>query len=220
MVVGGGVFKSTSAGATWAPTGLTNQSVNALAINPATPATPATLYAGTDSGVFRSTDAGVTWTAVISGLTNLVVYAAAIDPLTPATLYAGTNGGGVFKSLNRGGTWFAANTLLSDGLVYTLAITDDCNRADGVGSRFFNVPAGVSALTAEPDEFRLKAETTELGSVASAFRWNSAADEASAVRRLLQGSPAAQVCVIALSFGHEPHRVMPWSYCSHAVRQR
>ena len=62
-------------------------------------------------------------------------------------------------------------------------ITDDCNRADGVGSRFFNVTNGVSALTT-PDEFRLKAETssdadfrlkaetTEFGSVASAFRRN------------------------------------------------
>ena len=38
-------------------------------------------------------------------------------------------------------------------------ITDDCNRADGVGSRFFNVTNGVSALTT-PDEFRLKAETS------------------------------------------------------------
>jgi hypothetical protein len=37
-------------------------------------------------------------------------------------------------------------------------ITDDCNRADGVGSRFFNVTSGTSALTA-PD-FRPQAETS------------------------------------------------------------
>jgi len=39
-------------------------------------------------------------------------------------------------------------------------ITDDCNRADGVGSRFFNVTGGTSARTAP--ELRLKAETTRV----------------------------------------------------------
>ncbi len=70
-------------------TGLTSGlDVYALAINPAT---PATLYAGTDGGgVFKSTDSGGTWTAANTGLTNLTVYALAINPATPATLYAGT----------------------------------------------------------------------------------------------------------------------------------
>jgi hypothetical protein len=72
-------------------------------------------------------------------------------------------------------------------------ITDDCNRADGVGSRFFNVTGGTSLVAApqefrlkaeaSPDadfrlkaeafpsaDFRLKAEATQFGSVASAFR--------------------------------------------------
>jgi hypothetical protein len=49
-------------------------------------------------------------------------------------------------------------------------ITDDCNRADGVGSRFFNVTTGVSALLADDAEFRLKAEATNLDPVVSAFR--------------------------------------------------
>src|SRR5205085_2835434 len=44
-------------------------------------------------------------------------------------------------------------------------ITDDCGRADGVGSRFFTVQNGTSALTTE---FRLRAETTD----PPAFRWN------------------------------------------------
>jgi hypothetical protein len=63
-------------------------------------------------------------------------------------------------------------------------ITDDCNRADGVGSRFFNVTTGVSALTAASEassdaDFRLtafaeasavkKAEATLPNSVASGF---------------------------------------------------
>jgi hypothetical protein len=49
-------------------------------------------------------------------------------------------------------------------------ITDDCGRADGVGSRFFNVTTGTSLVA----EFRLKVETTMSRSVASASRRNAA----------------------------------------------
>ena len=60
----------------------------ALAIDPAT---PSTLYAGTDGGgVFKSTNGGAAWSAVNIGLTNTYVDALAIDPATPSTLYAGT----------------------------------------------------------------------------------------------------------------------------------
>ena len=53
-------------------------------------------------------------------------------------------------------------------------ITDDCNRADGVGSRFFNVTTGTSLTVADAD-FRLMADATgESGgppaSVVSALR--------------------------------------------------
>src|SRR6266508_2539185 len=77
----------------WTSGGLTDLNVNALAIDPVT---PATVYAGTyGGGVFKSVNGGVSWAAVNSGLTNLSVYALAIDPVTPATVYAGTCGGGV-----------------------------------------------------------------------------------------------------------------------------
>jgi photosystem II stability/assembly factor-like uncharacterized protein len=128
---GSGVFKSTDSGGTWAAasTGL-NPSVQALAINPTT---PATLYAGTSfGGVFRSTDSGGTWAAVntglpsltiaITGVTNLIVWALAINPTTPATLYAGTWNGGVFKSTDSGGTWAAANTGLPTTYIYIQAL--------------------------------------------------------------------------------------------------
>ena len=84
-----GVFKSTDSGGTWvaANAGLTNVSVQALAIDPTT---AATVYAGTDAGVFKSTNSGGTWAAANTGLTNPVVEALAIDPTTPTTLYAGT----------------------------------------------------------------------------------------------------------------------------------
>ncbi len=96
---GGGVFKSTDSGGSWAPTGLTGENVGALAINPAD---PATLYAGGSGGVFKSTDSGGSWTP--TGLTGENVGALAINPANPATLYAGGSGG-VFKSTDSGGSW-------------------------------------------------------------------------------------------------------------------
>jgi hypothetical protein len=76
-----GLFKSTDAGATWNPTGLTQATV-ALAIAPVT----STIYAGTSSGLFKSTDGGTIWsTAGVSGQ----VCSVEIDPAAiPTTLYA------------------------------------------------------------------------------------------------------------------------------------
>ena len=97
------------------PVGATSLEVNALVVNPAT---PATLYAGTDGdGIFKSTDGGVTWRARSTGLTNPRVTTLVIDPSTPATLYAGTEpaqapteDGGVFKSVDGGVTWSQRST--------------------------------------------------------------------------------------------------------------
>ena len=64
------MFKSTNGGGNWSAvnTGLTATDVHALAIDPAT---PATLYAGTDGGgVFKSTNGGGDWSAVNTGLTS------------------------------------------------------------------------------------------------------------------------------------------------------
>jgi hypothetical protein len=73
-------------------------------------------------GVFRSTDYGNTWAAANTGLTNLRVYALAINSSIPATLYAGTDAGGVFKSSDSGTTWAAANTGVPKLKVYALAL--------------------------------------------------------------------------------------------------
>jgi hypothetical protein len=84
---------------------------------------------------------------------------------------------GFSNSAAAGGHFIFDWSTLTNGL-HTIGwlITDDCNRADGVGSRFFNVTNGVSALTANSDaQFRLKAET------ASAFLTTEAS--AKVVRR-------------------------------------
>src|SRR5258708_7951909 len=84
-------------GPTWTGIGPGGESALGLAVDPAT---PTTLYAGTQGGgAFKSTNGGASWNTVNSGLPlNAVVQVLAIDPATPATLYAGV--GGVFKSTN------------------------------------------------------------------------------------------------------------------------
>jgi len=124
-----GVYKSADSGTTWAAvnTGLviagtnTVADVQALAINPATTGTTATLYAGGTSGMFTSSNGGTTWTSLNAGfpLTNGVpttpnVTSIVIDPTTPTALYIGIAfPGGVFKSLDGGTTWTAVNTGLT-----------------------------------------------------------------------------------------------------------
>jgi photosystem II stability/assembly factor-like uncharacterized protein len=119
-----GVFRSTNSGGSWSAvnTGLpSNVVIWALAIDPAT---PSTLYAGTEhEGVFQSTNSGGSWSAVSTGITGTVL-ALGIDPTTPSTLYAGTLGGGVFQSTNSGGSWRGVNTGLS-GFVVGRALAID-----------------------------------------------------------------------------------------------
>ena len=56
-----GVYRSADGGGSWAPasSGLTNQFITALAIDPSN---PAVLYAGTDGGLFKTTSGGSSWT--------------------------------------------------------------------------------------------------------------------------------------------------------------
>src|SRR5262245_57794022 len=105
---GGGVFRSQNGAGTWSAvnTGLTNRIVNALAIDPQS---PATAYAGGPGGVFKTTNAGASWTAVNVGLLQpgdipFPVFSLAVDPQAPATVYAGTTIG-VFKSTDGGAIW-------------------------------------------------------------------------------------------------------------------
>ena len=90
------MFKTGDGGQNWTRmnAGLLVTTVQALAIDPSS---PATVYAGTQGGgVFKSTNAGKSWAVFNDGLTNPTVIALAIDPASN-TLYAGTDGGGVFE---------------------------------------------------------------------------------------------------------------------------
>jgi photosystem II stability/assembly factor-like uncharacterized protein len=112
---GGGIWKSTNAGQTWAPifdrTG--SASLGALAI---APSNPRVLYAGTGEetrgdGVYKSTDGGATWASVGLRDTHFIgSIVIAVD--NPDDVVVGAIGDraqgpdrGIFRTTDGGGTW-------------------------------------------------------------------------------------------------------------------
>ncbi len=117
-VDGSGVYKSLDAGVTWAPSNgngaLDTARIYALAVDPAS---PATLYAGTDApnGVYKSTDGGATWNVVNNGFPSAFVQALAIDPGNPQIVYAATYSS-IVKSTNGGASWVSTGSGLGDNV--------------------------------------------------------------------------------------------------------
>ena len=127
--VGGGVWKSTNAGASWVPLTdllLPNIAVASLAMDPRN---PQVLYAGTGegffnfdaitgAGIFKTTDGGATWTALAAttpppGATQSdfsYVNQIVVSPRDSNRVYAATRNG-VFRSTDGGTTW----TLMING---------------------------------------------------------------------------------------------------------
>ena len=125
----GGVFKSIDGGARWQAvnTGLVDVSliaaarlsgqpranINALAIDPLT---PANVYAAIGAGVFKSTDGGGSWRALT--IEKGVFVSLTIDPRTSTTLYVSSwTTGHVLKSTDGGATWRPVSTGLPSGFV-------------------------------------------------------------------------------------------------------
>ncbi len=119
--VGGGIWRTTNGGTTWAPVNdfMANLAVATLIMNPLD---TNVLYAGTGegffnadavrgAGVFKSTNGGVTWTQLPSTATSnfFFVNRLAISP-DGATLLAATNTG-IWRSTNAGTSWTQATTL-------------------------------------------------------------------------------------------------------------
>jgi photosystem II stability/assembly factor-like uncharacterized protein len=91
----GGVFKSADGGANWSAPG----SRPDLRLRPGNGSDELQHTLRRDNGgVFKSTNGGANWSAVNTGLTNLNVYALAINP---TMLYAGTWYGGAFALQHR-----------------------------------------------------------------------------------------------------------------------
>ncbi len=117
-----GVWKTTSSGITWTQTntGLTNLTVQTLAISASN---PNTIYCGTSqtgagAGIYKSTDAGGTWSQINTGIveTSLGIQALAVNQTNPDIAYAAVFDGlvdspqGFYKTTNGGTTWSPANT--------------------------------------------------------------------------------------------------------------
>jgi photosystem II stability/assembly factor-like uncharacterized protein len=133
---GGGIYRSTDAGATWTFLGLRETaSIARVVLHPTDPnvayvAAVGNLWRPTaERGVYRTTDGGATWTRVLTvdtltGATDLVM-----DPRDPKVLYAATyqrlrtafgfNGGGpgsgIWKSTDGGDRWTRLETGIPAG---------------------------------------------------------------------------------------------------------
>ncbi len=132
--VAGGIWKTTDAGATWAPVNdfMANLAVSALVI---VPGSPDTMFAGTGegfyngdglrgAGIFRSTDGGITWAALPATSTAPAGGQSAADFFyvnelavshTGTSLLAATRTG-IFRSTN-GGASFARATMVGGSAI-------------------------------------------------------------------------------------------------------
>jgi len=108
---GGGIFKSTDAGATWQPlaTGLPTEGVGriGLAVAPTSANRVYAIVDAKDGGLYRSEDAGATWTK-ISGDNRVwgrgwYFSKVAVDPKNPDIVYVSNTS--LYKSTDGGSTW-------------------------------------------------------------------------------------------------------------------
>ena len=112
---GGGVWKTTNGGTTWAP--LTDQQaslgITSLALDPSN---SAVIYAGTGgsaaiaAGILKSTDGGNTWTQITGPFLPadeypLQVSAIAVNAGNDQIVLAGASGYGIYRSTDAGATW-------------------------------------------------------------------------------------------------------------------
>ena len=122
-----GVFMSTDRGRHWRPVnrGLTRVNVLTLASDPAS---PRTLYAGTDGGLFKSVDGGTTWRIAGTELANEQVKALLPDPKDAKTIYAGT-AHGLWHSADGGASWSRLAHQPENSNVAALALAPDAARS-------------------------------------------------------------------------------------------
>jgi len=126
IIQGDGLYKSTDAGKTWAPAGLTDtQAIGRIRIHPTNPdiayvaALGHPFGANAERGVFRTRDGGKTWQKVLFRSDRAGAVDLCFDPRNPQVLFAaiwevfrtpysmssGGPGSGLFKTTDGGDTW-------------------------------------------------------------------------------------------------------------------
>jgi hypothetical protein len=162
--MGGGVFKSADAGASWARVGLEAEFVRAVAVDPSN---SATVYAATGNGIWKSSDGGQSWGSINAGLSTSFFLTVAVEPGSPGTIWAGSGDAGVFKSTDAGASWTALNMGLTTPIANTFTFDPSFPPRVYVGTGagvFDYVKAGVpcasgaTALCLNGRRFRVAAE--------------------------------------------------------------
>ncbi len=192
--VGGGVWKSTNAGTSWAPIGdlLPNLAVTTLVLDPTS---AATLYAGTGegffngdairgAGIFKSTNGGTTWTSLAATRNANFHYVndLVISAKNRSRLYAATRTG-VWRTVNGGTTWTRIfNPGVTDGC-FDLAI-----RTDKINDVVF---ASCGSITRGRVSRNVKAESTSA--------WVSVLSDVDMGRTSLAIAPSNQDTIYALA---------------------
>lgn len=130
----GGVYRSSDAGATWAPIDVgfpLGNTAYSLATN------GAKLYAGTDSGLFVSSNNGDLWTKINTGLPNDHLAGLVLSMAVYGNyMFAGTNSNGVIYSSDQGVTWTKRDSLLtsSNTKIISSLLLDGSRLYAGIGS--------------------------------------------------------------------------------------
>jgi hypothetical protein len=95
----------------WIPNGLYTGMVNAIAIDPIS---PATVYIATSvNGIYKSTDDGRTWKESNGDMKESYTTSLVVDPNNPSNIYVGVWIDGVIHSSDGGNTWEYLNNGLS-----------------------------------------------------------------------------------------------------------
>jgi len=109
-----GIFKSTDAGTSWAPTAwFASTRVAAMRVHPHD---GNTVFAATLKGLMRTTDGGGSWATVLPG----EVHELLLHPDDAATWYAGVRLKGMYKSTDTGESWEYLSQSWADSLGLSL----------------------------------------------------------------------------------------------------
>ena len=103
--LGQGIWRSSDGGDTWLRVrhGLYSEcAVRALAVHPSD---ARVMYCGADTGVYRSEDSGEHWERLDSPMSEIPIWALAIDPVDPNIIFAGTRPAALFRSTDGGQHW-------------------------------------------------------------------------------------------------------------------